>query len=482
MKRFVLAKILSFAAVFAGFAVDGQAENIKEFTPVIADLKKSPLLVTKPQAETPFSDQEKIVQELYDLFLFDLAFADAFQIYPEPPQAVGLIQQDKQNNTFDYAQWKQLKFQDAMPEYVVETVLVPKGEGKFQLNLLVYDLVDGKRAIGTAYGADPHPPFGVKDLRRAGHRATAQVISELTNGLVEPITETKIAFVNHNSVKRIKELFLIDYDGWKDSLIQLTYFNSITIFPDWSPDGADLAYVSFKSEWPDCFIQNIATGKVFTLAKFMGTNTTPRWYPDGQNLALSLSAPGNQEIYRIPRAGGKPVRLTHTNDDSIDEAPDISPDGNQIAFTSDRNGKPQIYVMDANGANIRRISYVDGGQRKCDTPQWSPVPIDNKKQNKKDYRIAFTGFFDSLQSDVFSVWQDGSDLQMISEHVGENLNASWSPNGKYIAYASNRLGKYDIFITPSEPGRLIFIGDKGMRNYRVTYLGGDNLSPAWSPK
>ncbi|MDX9754139.1 MAG: hypothetical protein RBU29_09285, partial [bacterium] len=307
-----------------------------------------------------------------------------------------------------------------------------------------------------------------------GHQATGDIISTLTNGEVKPITKSRIAFINQNVSKRVKELFLIDYDGWKDSLTQVTHFNSVTLFPDWSPDGTQLAYVSYKdSNAADAFIQHLASGKVSVLARFKNTNTTPRWCPNGKELLISLSAEGNFEIYRLTPGSKNPKRLTFNK--AIDEAPDMSPSGNQIAYISDRIGSPQVYLMDVDGTNNRRISFIE---RKCDTPMWSPEPVPYASDGVSDYRIAFTGFYSSLQSDIYTVLPDGKSARMLTDGRGDNQNASWSPNARYIAFSSNRSGKHEIYIMSSDPDRLL---PNGERFFRLTYQPGENLSPAWSP-
>ena len=419
----------------------------------------------KADVKEPFAGQEETVQELYDLLTFDLTFSGTFRVFQETPPAVYIHNKDKENNAISYDDWRKLPIEGEIPDYVLKTVLVPRGNGLFELDVLVYDIVDGDRKIGRAWGGDQ--PFPRKNLRLAGHKATAEIIRTLTDNAVEPITETRFAFVLYNTSKQTREIYLIDYDGWKESLQPVTAFNSITQFPDWSPDGKELAYVSYKSNWPDCYIQNLPKGTVQVLAKYKNSNNTPRWCPDGENLIVSLSAEGNAELYVTPKSGKKPKRLTRNKWQDI--SPDVSPDGNQIAYISDGIGSPQVYVMDIDGSNSKRISYIN---RKCESPFWSPVPIG------KDFTIAFSGYYDSRQSDIYVIRPDGTEKAMITDGKGENLNPTWSPNGKYIAFSSNRTGKHEIYIASSDPTKLL---PNGERFHRVTYLTGEILSPAWSP-
>lgn len=352
---------------------------------------RAKILILTPEAKSSVSGQDAILKEIYDLLVFDLQFSGAFSVFEENPQAAQVKKLDLDPNSISYDDWRRFRINGEMVDYVMKSVLVPRGEGQFELDVLVYDIVNGNRPIGQAYGGAPNPPFTRKSLRAAGHQATGFTIKKLTNDQVVPITETRIAFVNYNTSKQTKEVYLIDYDGWKDSLQRITNFNSVTLFPDWSPNGNELAYVSYKNNWTDCYIQNLSNGTVQPLAKFDGTNNTPRWCPDGQNLIFSLSMPKKAaELFMIPKSGQKPKRLT--NNSWNDLSPDVSPSGDKIAFVSDQGGSPQIYVMGIGGGEARRISYVN---RKCESPFWSPVKIGS------DFRIAFSGYFDNQQSDIF---------------------------------------------------------------------------------
>ena len=75
----------------------------------------------------------------------------------------------------------------------------------------------------------------------------------------------------------------------------------------------------------------------------VGENWLPAWSPDGTRIAFSSTRDGNPEIYVVNRDGSNLRRIT--NHPGIDITPTWSPTGTQIAFTSDRTGTPQIYVV-----------------------------------------------------------------------------------------------------------------------------------------
>lgn len=470
MKR-LLAFVLLPLCLLAIHPVITFAQNTQVDGPVITSDPNELLynvIVAKPRAGAPFADSNRILTELMELLVFDLQFSGAFQVYTEDsnPQALAMLQQDRQTGQVNYPAWQGFSINDRLMEFIVDTELVPRGAGYFALNMRVYDIARSQMVIGRAYGGEPHSPFPTDSLRRAGHKATADIIREI--GEVEPITETKIAFVNNNKINKTQEVYTIDYDGHPSSLTRVTAFNTVTHFPDWSPDGAQLTYATFREDWSDCYVHTLSTGDFSPVAKYMGTNTTPRFWPDGGSIVASISAWGDPEIARIPKLGGKVVRLTEHP--GADIAPDVHPVDNRIVFTSDRGGNAQIYIMNADGTNPQRISYIN---RNCDTAEWSPVAVGS------EHLIAFSGFYFSLQSDIFTTTADGQTVNQITDNTGDNKHPTWSPNGNFIAFCSNRLGgKYEIYIASSDPTRLL---PNGKRFHRITTLSGDNLYPSWSP-
>jgi TolB protein len=127
----------------------------------------------------------------------------------------------------------------------------------------------------------------------------------------------------------------------------------------------------------------------------------------------------------------------------------------QIAFVSDRLGKPQIFVMGANGTSARRLT-LSGSYNV--NPHWSP----------KGDRIAYARLLGgSFQ--IFSINTDGSgDTQLTT--AGSNENPAWSPDGRFITFSSKRGGVEAIYIMRAD----------GSGQTRVSQGKGNSNQPAWS--
>lgn len=155
-------------------------------------------------------------------------------------------------------------------------------------------------------------------------------------------------------------LAVIDADRNRRNIAAGTFFR-----PAWSPDGRQIAVMKGLSLW----IFDVETGRGRELH---GTQVSmsPTWSRDGLQLAFrsDLFAEGNWDIYLIDTNGKNPRRLTV--DPGDDHYPVWSPEGSEIAFSSDRSGKSQIYVMDMIRDNkIRQLTDLPfSGQG----PVWSP--------------------------------------------------------------------------------------------------------------
>ena len=95
----------------------------------------------------------------------------------------------------------------------------------------------------------------------------------------------------------------------------------------------------------------------------------PVWSPDGTRIAFESFREGNGDIYVMNADGSGLTRLT--SDPALDSSPSWSPDGTRIAFESSREGNINIYVIDADGSNLARLTDDPAVDK---DPVWSPLP------------------------------------------------------------------------------------------------------------
>ena len=204
--------------------------------------------------------------------------------------------------------------------------------------------------------------------------------------------------------------------------------------PVWSPDGRQLAYVSFESGRSQIFSQDLGTGKRRLLSSKPGINGAPSWSPDGRQMALALSDGANTHIHLLDLEGGGLRQLTQGA--AINTEPTWSPDGSKLAFTSDRGGRPQIYELDVATGQVRRLTYQGNYNARA---RYSP---DGKSivfiSGGSTFRIAVQ----DLQTGALRVLSQGS----------EDESPSFAPNGAMIIYAS-QYGDAGVLSTVSSTAR-----------------------------
>lgn len=284
------------------------------------------------------------------------------------------------------------------------------------------------------------------ELRRFAHSFADEVLLVITGE--KGCFTSRIAYVSTRTGN--KEISVMDWDGHNP--LPLTRNGSINMNPDFSPDGREIIFTSYKRGNPDLYRRALSHTAEIPLSNRKGLNITGTWSPDGGRIALALSKDGDAEIYTIAKDGSNPVRLTVSH--SLEVYPTWSPDAKQIAFVSDRLGKPQIFVMDADGGNVRRLT-TSGGYNV--NPRWSP----------KGDRIAYSRSQGGFQ--IYSIRKDGTDdTQLTSE--GSNENPSWSPDGRFITFSSIRGGGQGIYIMRAD----------GSGQTRVSRGKGNSSQPAWS--
>lgn len=309
----------------------------------------------------------------------------------------------------------------------------------------------------------------MRDPRYCAHTIADELHKELFQ--LDGVARTKIAFTSDRDGERlggtieersIKEIYISDYDGGKQ--MRLTPHRSLNISPAWSHDNRLLAYTSYSSGFPDIVVQSIYEARPATRPA-RGTssiqNFLPSFSPDGTRIAFASSRDTDEkggrnfEIY-VMRVDGTDLRRL-TFHPGADSAPTWSPNGQHIAFTSDRSGTNQLYIMSADGGPATRLPTGTG---KVDRPTWSPPPFNY---------IAYTAEIPG-GNQVRMIELGTNRITTLTEALaGTSDSPSVAPNGRHIAFVTTQWGKEQIAI----------IGRDGKLERRVT-TSGNNRFPSWS--
>ena len=258
-------------------------------------------------------------------------------------------------------------------------------------------------------------------------------------------------------------------------LVQLTSlgFNSE---PAWSPDGARIAFVRTQVT-SDIYVMN-ADGSNVVRRTYDGGSYSPAWSPDGTRIAFSSYRDHQfRRIYvmRVDEDWWNPTPLGFDRGYNADPA--WSPDGRRIAFVSDWRAFDlvyELYVMNADGSDVRLLLPAEGNLIFYWQPAWSP----------DGGTIALTSC--SFLGDCFValVNADGSGLRSITG-AGVVARPSWSPDGMRLAFGSFDCGACPSAIhyvtrDGSESGVLIWDADSP--TWRPSTSGSDPLVASHSQK
>ncbi len=294
--------------------------------------------------------------------------------------------------------------------------------------------------------------IGVDNLRFGTHRIADAIYQALTG---EPgAFATRIAFIIESGVadQQSYELVIADADGYNQASIVTD--RQPLMSPAWSPDGRQLAYVSFARGNSTIILQDIYTGANRVIASFKGINGAPAFSPDGSKLALTLSRTGNPEIFVYDLDSEEFNQLTRHW--AIDTEPAWMPGGDEILFTSDRGGKPQIYSIAATGGDAQRVTFRGEYNAAADI---SP-----------DGQLLATAF---ANDNIYKIALHDRKNERLRVLSNGNLDEtpSFAPNGSMLLYAAKEQGQ----------GVLYAVSADGNVRQKLVTSAGNVREPAWSP-
>ncbi len=282
----------------------------------------------------------------------------------------------------------------------------------------------------------------------------------------------------------------------------------------WSPDGRLVAYLDSGSQYGDIsqlFVTDLSAGTSVALSEGRTNIKSPRWSRDGRHLYFVSNQGGTSDVWRQPmqqngtpdgpperittavgishiaftadgkrlaysqgRAvanvwrvpikadGGKPVTWAEAEQITFDQAfiefVDVSTDGQQLAFSSDRAGNHDIWVMPVGRpGQLRQLTF--NIEPDWD-PDWSPDAL----------TIAFYSF-QTGDREIFTLPVAGGMATQLTRSAGLDATPEWSPNGKELTFRTERTGNSDIRVIPSNGGE----------ERTITADTAYDFSPGWSP-
>lgn len=315
-------------------------------------------------------------------------------------------------------------------------------DGRFDVRYRLWDVVKGVDLGGQSYAVV------AADLRLVAHRIADAVYERLTGE--KGVFSTRIAYVTKGGGRHTLWVTDADGEGGQSALVS----PEPIISPAWSPDGRELAYVSFESRKAVVYVQEVGSGKRRAIANFRGSNSAPAWSPDGSQLALTLSRDGGSQLYLMNRDGSNVRRFTQSG--AIDTEAVWSPDGRQIYFVSDRGGGPQIYRQALGGGGAERVSF--NGSYNI-SPALSP-----------DGRLLAYVTRDGGAFRVQVVELAGGAPRSIGT-TADDESPSFAPNSRLLVYATREGGR-DVLMTSTTDGRI---------KARLVASQADVREPAWGP-
>ncbi|MEL7040469.1 MAG: Tol-Pal system beta propeller repeat protein TolB [Pseudomonadota bacterium] len=462
MRKLILATLVALLGTWS--AALAQLEVVVDR----ADLKPTPIAI--PTFEAIGVDPD-IAQQISDVIRADLESTGLFTVTPEEAH----IQKDLNIEVAPrFADWKIIQA-DALVVGTVEQISRDGNQlirGSVRMwdvygeELMRFEDSAGRQVSGRRFTTTP------ADIRRIAHKIADAIYSRLTGE--DGYFDTRIVYIAESGApgNRIKKLAIMDSDGANAQ--ELTDGTSLTLTPRFSPEAQQITYVSYEGDptqfgpfgSPRVYLFDLRRGRQEVIGRQGVMSVAGRFSPDGDTLLYAELRNGNSDLYTMDLQTRQTRRLT--DHPAIDISPSMSPDGRSIVFTSDRGGSQQLYIMNIDGTPRScpsggrdiacRITFGSGGYS---APVWSPRGdlIAFTKQASRKFHIGVIGI-------------DGRGERLLTESSLVDEGPDWSPNGRVIVFSRQR---------GPERRTSLWSVDLTGRNLRQLPTPTDASDPAWSP-
>ncbi|MDY0291158.1 MAG: Tol-Pal system beta propeller repeat protein TolB [Desulfuromonadaceae bacterium] len=425
---FVLLWVLLGSGAGAAFAADI----------VITTPGRTAIPTGQPQFLPLGASDPEVERTIGEVLAYDLDLSGMFEIISPEAYLDDARRLTLTSGEVNFPQWELLGAQ-----LLIKGAYELKGE-QIELKVRLFDVDKRRLLTGHNYKGSK------EDLRRMLHRFVDQIIETLTG--TRGAFDSNIAFISTASGH--KELYLSDIDGY--NVRRITNHRNLVLNPDFSPQGRELVFTSYRENNPDLYRRSIFNATEARISAREGLNIAARYSPNGRELAVTLSKDGNSELYLLGANGKIHKRLT--NAWGIDVDPSWSPLGDKIAFVSNRHGNPHVFILDLLSGEVERLTR---NGRYNATPAWSP---------DGEWIL-----FSRLEEGVFNIYRirpDGSDEHPITFGPGNKEHPRWSPDGRLVVYSSDASGIKRLYIMRAD----------GSGARQIASLPGVCNHPAWGQR
>lgn len=293
-----------------------------------------------------------------------------------------------------------------------------------------------------------------RDWRMAIHRVSDEIERWVTGQ--KGIAATRIAYVRGTGSSAAMRI--VDSDGANEITVPT---EECGVSPSWSPEGNLLTYTTCGAS-SRLFVIDLATGRSRTLAgptRNVGYSS-PVFMPDGKSIVFSRYTENGTDLYTLNLLGNDPPRRLTVGGGVQNSLPAPSPNGRRIVYVGNALGRPELYIMDADGTNAEVLTnYEDSEKNYRSDPDWSP------DGRMIAYQERMNGRFQ-----IRTILPSGSAPKPRTSE-GENEQPSWAPDSRHIVFTSTRTGVRQLWVMDLETGRV----------RQLTKSAGSRLA-AWSPR
>ena len=305
--------------------------------------------------------------------------------------------------------------------------------------------VSGEKNFSVSVNIDPSNP------KWSSYKLVDAVLNKIFN--IPGICASKFVFVAQHGNQ--KDLLISDFDG--TNLKQVTSNNAITLEPSWSMNNTMIVYTLIHNNYADVVGLNLNSRKNTILANFPGLNNAGTISPNGKQMAVILSKDKNVDLY-VKDAYGKDVRRITKGKGTVAGCPTWSPDSRKICFVSNmKMERPSLYIADLATNKVYPVPTVGG---EAVSPSWSP------DGSKIVYSAKMGG---NYTLGVYDVATGVSSLVDLNS-AGDWFSPSWAPDSRQVV-CSRRLNYFSqLYIVDTLSG-----GARQVLNSKMNLT-----SPSWS--